>query len=314
MHPTTRSLARLLVAGVAAVTAPLAMTSAATASAAPAAPAVHQLNTQATAVVKPMVTWFSGTMAAGASSSWVWNNAGATRAYTVSLSPVGASTTTACQFEVTRSWDVQQASGEREFHWIIKNVGTIACGTNVMLSSIVAANTWQTGGINAGASKSMTWNHANPKDTVYLPGLNPSGATSTASCQLEVTRRSYVDKPDGEREFHFTVKNAGTIACQGTVLLAQRDAGNGFNIGPIGTGNTGFYEWHNAPTNYIFIVGLTPNGATATTSCELEITRDWYVQQIKADGTFNREVHFNVKNTGSTISCSAVAQLAFYAA
>lgn len=310
MHLTTKSLARLL-AGIAAVAAPLAMT--ATATAAPAAPAERQLNTAGTAVIQPHATWYSGTIAPGGTQNWVWNNAPATAVYKVALSPVGASTTADCEFETTRSWDVQQPGGEREFHWTIKNVGTIACGTNVLLSSLSAGNSWASGGIDAGDSKSWTWNNANPLDAAYLAGVAPSGATSSSSCQFEVTSSSYVDQPSGEREFRFTVKNTGTIACQGTVLLAKKSAGNSFAIGPIGSGNTGSYVWHNAPTDLVFLLGLTPNGATSSTACQLKITRSWYQQRIKADGTATRELLFNVNNP-SSIACTATVDVSFWSA
>ena len=51
------------------------------------------------------------------------------------LSPLGASTSSACQVEVTRAWDVQQYGGEREFHFNIKNTGAITCGANILLGS-----------------------------------------------------------------------------------------------------------------------------------------------------------------------------------
>jgi hypothetical protein len=312
MHSTIRRLGGVLIAGMALAPFLAAGTASAATPAASAAPASHQLNAHGAAVVRPMTSWFSGTVAAGGSQAWVWNNASTTASYKAALSPVGASTSDACQFEVTRSWDVQQATGEREFHFTIKNVGTIACGTNILLSSVAASHTWATGGINAGSSKSWTWNNANPLDASYLPGLNPSGATSTDTCQLEVTSQSYVQQPSGEREFHLTVRNAGAIACQGTVLLAQQDAGNSFGTGVLASGSTGGYVWHNAPTNLIFLPGLTPAGATATTACSLQITRQWYQQRIRPDGTATRELLLNVRNVGS-ISCSATVQLAFFA-
>jgi hypothetical protein len=302
-----RTLSRLL-AATAVLAIPLA--TAATAQAGTAKAADRQLNTTG---AQPMATWFSGTLDPNDTQNWVWNNASANAVFKVGLSPVGASTSADCRFETIRSWDVQQPSGEREFHWTIKNVGTIACGTNVLLSSLSAVNSFASGGINAGGSKSWTWNNANPLDASFLAGLRPSGATSTAACQLEVTSDSYVDQPSGEREFHLTVQNTGTIACQGTVLIASKVRGNSFNIGPIGSGNTGSYVWNNAPTNLVFLPGLTPNGATATTACRLEITRMWYEQTINSTGSAERELHFTVHNP-SSISCSAVVDIAFFAA
>jgi hypothetical protein len=307
MSSTTRRLAGLLVAGIAAAVAPLLATG--TANAGATDQIEHQLNLNPAA--QSANSWFSGTVAAGSTQSWVWNNANPSLAYVVALSPVGASTSAACQFETTRSWDVQQPSGEREFHFVIQNTGSIACGTNILLSWQSGDHTWSTGGIDAGASKSWTWNNANPLDAVYLPGLNPSGATGSASCQLEVTSYRYARLASGEREFRFTVQNVGSIACQGTVLLAQMSPGNSFNTSTIGAGTTVTAQWNNAPTNLVFVPGLTP--VVASPSCVLQIDRLWYRQRIKADGTATRELLFTIHNTGS-VGCSATVQLAFFAA
>jgi hypothetical protein len=99
-------------------------------------------------------SWYSGSVAPGATQHWYWNNSSLTGAYKVGLSPIGASTTGPCQFEVTRAWDVQQYGGEREFHFNIKNTGGITCGTNILLGWQERASTWATGGIEVGASAS----------------------------------------------------------------------------------------------------------------------------------------------------------------
>jgi hypothetical protein len=255
-------------------------------------------------------TWFSGTVAVGATQHWTWNNASLTAAYKVGLSPIGASTASPCQFQVTRAWDVQQNTGEREFHFDIKNTGAIACGANILLASQTRSNTWATGGINAGASQNWTWNNANPLTSAYLVGVSPSGSTSTATCQLEVTRTWYLQQPTGEREFHFTLKNAGTIACQGDVQLAQATAADSsWSTGSMAAGATGGWVWNNAnPLDRVYNPGLSPLGASGASVCQLEIPDSTYQQEIKADGTTERRFLFSVKNSGS-LACSGTVLL-----
>ena len=128
--------------------------------------------------------------------------------------------------EVTRNWYVQQPGGEREFYFTVKNVGAIACSANVQLASQNTATSWSTGQLAGGATYTSHWNNANPLNRVYLPGLSPLGASSSA-CQLEVTRSWYQQRRDSdgetEREFYLTVKNLGSNTCSGTVLLSSMD-------------------------------------------------------------------------------------------
>ncbi|ADO71407.1 hypothetical protein [Stigmatella aurantiaca] len=255
-------------------------------------------------------SWYSGSVAAGATQHWYWNNSSLTSAYSVGLSPTGASTTSGCRFEVTRTWDVQQYGGEREFHFSIKNIGSIACGTNILLASRERTSTWATGGIDVGASKSWTWNNANPLTATHIVGLSPSGSTSANPCQLEVTRTWYAQQPGGEREFKFTVKNIGAIACQGDVQLAVvTSANSSWSTGSLSPGASGSWVWNNAnPLDRVYAPGLSPAGALGTTPCQLEVTKSSYQQVIDSDGTTERKYYFTVQNVGS-LTCSGTLLL-----
>ncbi len=250
-------------------------------------------------------SWYSGTVAAGASQHWYWNNSSLTSAFAVGLSPTGASTSSPCRFTVTRTWDTQQYGGEREFHFIIQNTGSIACGTNILLSSQTRSATWATGGINAGASLSWTWNNANPLTASFIVGVSPSGATSTSPCQLEVTRTWYDQQPSGEREFKFTVKNIGAIACQGDIQLAAvTNANSSWGTGSMSPGTSKSWTWNNAnPLDRVYSTGLSPAGASGSSLCQLEVTDSYYQQIINADGSTEREYHLTVQNVGS-LTCS----------
>ncbi|WP_224369842.1 hypothetical protein [Hyalangium versicolor] len=258
-------------------------------------------------------SWYSGSVAAGATQHWYWNNSNLTAAYKVGLSPTGASTSSACRFEVTRTWDTQQYGGEREFHFAIKNTGSIACGTNILLSYQTRAATWATGGIDVGASKSWTWNNANPLTATHVVGISPSGATSTTPCELEVTRTWYAQQPGGEREFKFTVKNVGAIACQGDVQLAViTSANSSWSTGSLSPGASGTWVWNNAnPLDRVYAAGLSPAGASTVTPCQLEVTKTYYQQKINTDGTAEREFYLTVENVGS-LTCSGTILLNYF--
>jgi hypothetical protein len=250
-------------------------------------------------------SWYSGSVAPGATQHWYWNNASATAAFKVGLSPVGASTTGPCRFEVTRTWDVQQYGGEREFHFNIKNTGSVACGANILLAFQTRSSTWATGGIDAGASKSWTWNNANPLTASHVVGIAPSGATSSNSCQLEVTRTWYAQQPTGEREFKFTVKNVGAIACQGDIQLAViNNVNSSWSTGSMSPGASKSWVWNNAnPLDRVYATGLSPAGAVGSSTCQLEVTSSYYQQVINSSGTVEREYRLTVENVGS-LSCS----------
>lgn len=250
-------------------------------------------------------SWYSGSVAPGATQHWYWNNSSRTGAYKVGLSPTGASTTSPCRFEVTRAWDVQQYGGEREYHFTIKNTGSITCGTNILLAWQDRSNTWATGGLDVGASKTWTWNNANPLTATHLVGISPSGSTSANSCQLEVTRSWYTQQPGGEREFKFTVKNVGAIACQGDIqLVTITNSNSSWSTGSMSPGTSKSWVWNNAnPLDRVYATGLSPTGAAGSSTCQLEVTKSYYQQVIGSDGTTEREYRLTIQNVGS-LTCS----------
>lgn len=255
-------------------------------------------------------SWYSGSVAPGATQHWYWNNSSLTGAYKVGLSPTGASTTSPCQFEVTRSWDAQQYGGEHEFHFTIKNTGSITCGTNILLGWQDRSSTWATGGIDVGASKTWVWNNANPLTAAHFVGVSPSGATSSNPCQLEVTRSWYGQQPTGEREFYFTVTNVGAIACQGDIqLVTNTNANSSWATGSMSPGTSKGWVWNNAnPLDRVYTTGLSPAGATGTSTCQLEVTKTTYQQVINADGTTERKYYMTVQNAGG-LTCSGTVLL-----
>jgi hypothetical protein len=251
-----------------------------------------------------LASWYTGSIAPGATEHHYWNNAGSTAAYAVGLSPVGASTSATCQMEVVRTWDVQKYGGEREFHFEVKNIGSITCGANILLEGTTRFATWETGGLDVGASRNFYWNNANPLTASYVAGVVPSGATPSNDCKLELTRSWYLRRATGEREFWFTLKNIGAIACQGDIQLA-RDTGSvsSWGTGTLAAGATDGTGWNNAnPLTRAYLPGLSPAQPTSGV-CSLEVSRQYYRQRINTDGTAEREFIANVTNSGA-ISCS----------
>jgi hypothetical protein len=230
----------------------------------------------------------------------------------VGFSPVGASTSEPCVFQTTRTWYQQQPGGEREFWFTIKNIGDIACGTDILLTSLVnGVGPWPTGGIDPGWTTTKHWNNANPLTTSYVVGLAPSGATATQPCQFQVIRTWYQQQPGGEREFWFTIKNVGAIACQANILLAGVASTDISSTGTLAPGSGVTKHWNNAnPLNNVYIVGASPQGATGS-ACQFEVTNTWYRQLINPPA--EREFYFTLTNVGS-ISCGADILLASVAA
>lgn len=267
-----------------------------------------------TAAIQPLAavsSWSSGSVAPGGAQHWIWNNAGTTAAYKVGLSPVGASTTSPCTFQVTRTWDVQQNTGEREFHFMIQNTGAITCATTVLLASQAHFNgPFSTGGIDVGASKEFWWNNANPLTASHVVNTSPTGSTSAHTCDLEVSRTWYVQQPGGEREFHFLITNIGAIACQGDILLALNTGTvSSWSNGTTSPGTSKGWVWNNAnPLTRVFVPGLSPTGASGTTPCALELTSTSYQQFINTDLSVERKFFMTVKNIGS-LSCSGTVLL-----
>jgi hypothetical protein len=301
-----RTLTRIATGmAVAAAAAMVALSGAATAAAAPPPAPSGEAAVQA-------LQWdfYTGSVAAGSTRTYHWNNAPASSVYTVGLTPQGASTTQDCQFEVTRTWNVQNYGGEREFWFTVKNVGTIACGSSVMLYSMSdIAGAWNTGGVDPGAQVTKHWNNAGAT-SAYVGGAAPEGATSSAACQFEVVREWYQQQPSGEKEFWFTLRNTGTIACSAEVLLGSDSTSTVLATSAMGPGATAGATWNNNPDQISYIVGFTPSGATPATPCQFELTRLWHAQVINDNGSAEKELRYNYRNAGA-ITCSTQRLIAW---
>jgi hypothetical protein len=125
-----------------------------------------------------------------------------------------------------------------------------------------------------------------------------------------VTRSWYVQQPGGERKFNFTVKNVGAIACQGDIQLATiTHANSSWSTGAMSPGTSLSWVWNNAnPLDRVYATGLSPVGASGTSTCQLKVTKSSYQQVINSSGTTERKYHLTVQNVGS-LSCSGTVLL-----
>ncbi|MDI1465378.1 hypothetical protein QEZ54_30860 [Catellatospora sp. KI3] len=301
----------LIRAAVAALALSAAIATAGVAHAQPGAAGTPKLDARAAAAATGKIginsTWYTGTVAVGGSQTWTWNNAPADVAYAVGYVPAGASTSAPCQFSTTDSRYLQVYGGERRFQFTLKNVGTIACGTTVLLSGVSSWTIGSTGGVVPGGSQTYLWTNL-PAGLTYLAGIKASGATSGSACQWQVVRSWYVQS-GAARQFWFTVKNVGAITCQADVQLATVSGGSTVSTGTLAPGGSVGWVWYTPVGNYLHVVGLSPSGS----GCQLETTRVDYRQIIEPSGAAARQIVFYVKNVGST-TCSGSIHLPVLAA
>lgn len=252
-------------------------------------------------------TWVSSTIAPGATQEGVWGDVPAGITYEVGLSPLGATPSSPCWIEITRTWWVQQSGGAREFHFWIKNIGTISCATMIILRELPVVNgTWQLPNLSPGATTTKTWNNV-PTNHAYSPGLMPGGATGSSACKLEVTRRwdkLWFNGQAIEREFQFTVKNVGSITCTGLVLLGAATDNSPINGSLMNVGDTNVFAWNvTSPADKSFVVGVKPSHNSVNGDCVFEITRRWYTQRVVNGNSLTREIGGHVANVG-TMTCA----------
>lgn len=277
-----------------------------------AATASGGLGKAATGGVGIAATWFTGTVAAGGTQGWTWNNAPADAAYVVGYNPAGATTSAACQFETIDTRYVQLFGGQRQFQFILKNVGSIACGATVQLTAVTSTALVNTGGISPGGTSTFLWNV--PWSTIWVAGLNPSGATSSSACQFQVSRIWTVQPGSSLRQIWVEVKNVGAVTCQTDVRLGSTSIGSQFSLGGnVPAGGTWATTWNNAnPVTSAYVIGPSPQGSWPT-FCQFEVTRVVYIQRINSDGSSQRQIAMWFKNL-STISCGGTIYLQTIAA
>jgi hypothetical protein len=253
-------------------------------------------------------TIFSGTLAPGATLTKGWNNLTSNAVYQVGLSPVGASTSAACEFEVTNQYYERKSTGQRTLWWTVKNIGSIACGTNMIVSRLAGSTIASTGGVEPSEIKtfSVMLNQIGQLGEVPLVGVTPSGATSSNTCKFKVRRAWFYRTRSGDVAqplyLNYEVQNVGNIACSADAQVGYANAEFNFSSKSVSAGaSTSSTALSAEPTTATYLLALSP----VEIGCTLEITRQWYRQIVNANGTTARQFSWTMKNLG-TSTCSAV--------
>jgi hypothetical protein len=308
---TLRRGSLLVVAGIAVAT--LMPTAQAFASVslntARAASGVRAQNARAiakTALASNQASWFSGTVSGGGTQTWVWNNTNPSLVYVPALNPQGAATNNACQFQVTSTSYAQLPDGETEFVFGIQNTGTLACGTNIVLSWVPSTASFATGGINAGQTVIKAWNN-NSNLASFEASLVPSGATSSDACQIQISNVTYTQVGSGGRSFQFDLTNTGNIACGATVLLANEQS-TVISTNNLAPGASQNLTWFNAAADLSFIAGAEEvvDPSALLNVCDLQVSQPSYSEVIGPPAEL--EFHLTITNVGD-LACTSEALL-----
>ncbi|HEY0638650.1 MAG TPA: hypothetical protein VGD67_13450, partial [Pseudonocardiaceae bacterium] len=259
-------------------------------------------------------TWLSATLAPGGTESWTWNNANPLDAgYEVGYSPSGGGPT-ACRFETVDTSYHQMPGGERKFMFTIKNTGSVTCRTTVLLAARLGGFIGNSGTLSPGETQSGFWNftHDLATTSVQVLGVSPKGAAGAASCQFTVVGTSHRDSPTfgGLREFHFSLRNSGSIACSADVYIGSMAPSIVERLNTsIGPGGTQFVTWRDAnPLTTVYVpmahqlIGLPP-------TCHLKIVRSQYFQTFDSDGLAERRYTVELRNIGSTTCAQVTVRL-----
>lgn len=168
--------------------------------------------------VKAHKTW-SATINAGTEQGWHMNNANPlTMVYLAGVTPRGTSETRDCQIQITRTWYVQQPSGEREFHFRARNTGSASCTVDIMLARKQHLGStpperpelW----LNPGDATILFPNYPpEMADEVLVPGLIPWGHEDERTCRMEISSRTFLGYASGQTGITYQVKNIGSTLC-----------------------------------------------------------------------------------------------------
>ncbi|GAA1420734.1 hypothetical protein ACFQZ4_48005 [Catellatospora coxensis] len=255
-------------------------------------------------------TFNTGTMAAGSSKTWYWNNAGTGNAYQIGLSPQGATAASTCEFEVVRDWYAQRLNSgisEIEYWFTVKNVGAITCNADITLAWNSTSGTTPTMSAAPG-EPAGTWYYydAAPATTAISVALIPSGATAASPCQYEV-EQIQVSANEDERRHGIRVTNVGAITCQVTLRVTPLASTASWSTGTMTPMSSKTWRWNNAnPLTAAHVVTLSPNQDIRYFSIE----RTWYLQRINTDGSAEREFWLTVKHYNSPAGSTAQVLLA----
>jgi hypothetical protein len=135
------------------------------------------------------LSWHTANLSPGATASYAWKNANPAKVYLAGLNPMGA-TSANCAFEVISTSYHRQPSGQVQFRFTVKNIGSVTCLSLIQLawldtvplpSSDVAAPQM----LHPGNEGLVAWfKYPLSTNSVYVPGLSLSSQNATAACRI----------------------------------------------------------------------------------------------------------------------------------
>jgi hypothetical protein len=157
-----------------------------------------------------------------------------------------------------------------------------------------------TGTLAPWATKTAVWKNVLP-DQVYDVSLSPVGASSSQDCRMQV-RTWNEQRPEGNRDFWYTVQNVGPLACAANVMVYRIPGTVVRSTGGLAPGETKRFEQTSIDDSKVYRLGLLPSGSTSRDPCKLKVVRSWYTHRFQGDVATVFDVAYVVMNVGK-IAC-----------
>lgn len=185
---------------------------------------------------------------------------------------------------------------------VVAVVGLHPTAAVAAAESGTVVHTWFTGTMEPGESKTArSWLNIR-LDHTYDVSLSPVGASTSESCDFRVDRVWTEQRPEGNRDLKYTIRNFGRVACAATVMVYRIPATKVRPTGGIDPGATKTFTESSLDDTKVYRVGMLPSGATMSHRCKLEVTRLWYTHRSQGGGATVFDLTYSVKNVGD-IAC-----------
>jgi hypothetical protein len=201
-----------------------------------------------------------------------------------------------CHLTAERTWYARQASGEKEFHIVIRGDRSYDCSVQVHLGRQAATGTFAMSSVSPGSTRNLTWDESDLDHNVYLVGVVPE-QPSAGACELEV-RTTYRRRPTGSQALVLRVTNVGSVTCAGHLTVVPLPIAHSSTNGPFypGEGMVVTSRSDTAESNLV-VPGVDP-ASTSSGNC------DWMNSPSRFGAA--RRVDIVATNTGSTACLATV--------
>jgi hypothetical protein len=200
----------------------------------------------------------------------------------------------------------------RSFAVLLSAVLTATSWAGLHSTAAVAApksgtvvHTWFTGRMEPGETKTLhPWLNVLSNHT-YGVSLSPVGGVGSSFsqiCFLEVDRVWNEQRPEGNKDFRYTIRNSGELACAANVMVYRIPATKIGSTGGLEPNETKTFTQTVLDDTKIYQVGLLPSGATSSHRCKLEVTSLDYTHRFQGDVMTVIDVTYRVANVGD-VAC-----------